>query len=79
MTRLLELSILIHCRMTGAIGRWVSSRRALPTHEGQSTIEWVLITSGLAVGIVTILQLLTGALTEYFTALADWLRQHRPV
>ena len=79
MTRLLELSILIHCRMTGALGRWLSRRRAPTTPTGQSTIEWVLITSSLAVGIVTILQLLTGALTEYFTAFADWLRQNRPV
>ena len=79
MTRVLELYVLIRCRLTWAIGRWFSSRLARTSRPGQSTIEWVLITSSLAVGIVAALALLTGALTEYFTALAEWLRQRRPV
>ena len=79
MTRVLELYVLIRCRLIWAIGRWLASRLALTSRPGQSTIEWVLITSSLAVGIVAALALLTGALTEYFTALAEWLRQRRPV
>lgn len=53
--------------------------RSQPVHAGQSAVEWALLTSGLALGLVAVIAALTGALNEYFTALAEWLRAHKPV
>lgn len=60
-------------RLTGAVGH------ALTMRTGQSSVEWALITAGLAVGLAAVMTVLTGALNEYFTALADWLRLRKPV
>ena len=51
----------------------------LTARAGQSAVEWMLITSTIAVGLAAVLGLLNGAINEYFTALIEWLRAHKPV
>ena len=61
-----------------AVGRARASQR-LVARPGQGSVEWVLITAGLALGVASALAVLTGAINDYFTAIADWLRSHRPI
>lgn len=62
-----------------ALGRAVASPQRLVARPGQGSVEWVLITAGLALGVATALAVLTGAINDYFTAIADWLRARRPI
>lgn len=73
-TRVVLLVQLQVAEWAGRPGGW-----PLPgAREGQSTIEWVLIAATLAVGVVAALGVLTGAISDYFTSLANWLSARRP-
>ncbi len=62
-----------------ALRRALAAQGRLVAHTGKGSVEWVLITAGLALGVASALAVLTGAINDYFTAIADWLRSHRPI
>ena len=78
---LLTLCIRVYLLLAAAaeaLGRACMSRQ-LAARPGQGSVEWVLITAGLALGVASALVVLTGAISDYFTAIADWLRNRRPI
>ncbi|MCC6629014.1 MAG: hypothetical protein IT340_16620 [Chloroflexi bacterium] len=78
MDRVIRLVVLAQLRLAASIARHPALRLA-GAREGQTTIEWVLIAATLATGVVVALGVLTGAISDYITALVDYLNTHKPV